>query len=242
MKKNIKLLLAIIIIVTLIVTSIKLKYNTGYLVGFAILIILLLLDDIRRIIFDMRVKKIFGVEFGEFEKESLKERIREEVSKHEVGLSAAQIDTVSDAALNQITGVAHKAKYYEELILYALKDLGVEYQHEFSGAVGGKGFFSVDFVIELEGSEVLGIEAAYSDQRFLSKAKIDRIIHNVATFKKADNLKGFAIVTNAEVRPNEKDLLSKQNPPIEVLENVISPDGILAAVQSFMHKFAKLKT
>lgn len=240
-RKKIKVSLSIIVIITLIVTSIISKYNTGYLIGFIILFVLLMLDHIKRIIFDMKVKKIFGIEFGEIEKENIKERIREEVSRREIGLTSTQIDTISDVALNQITGVANKFNYYEELVLYALKDLGVEYQHEFSAAVG-MGSFNIDFVIELEGTEVLGIEAAYSDQRFLSRDIIDRIIHAVNTFKKADDLKGFAIVTNAEVRPREKELLSNQDPPIEVLDNVISPDGIISAVQKFIQKFSKQRT
>lgn len=120
----------------------------------------------------------------------------------------------------------------------ALKDLGAEYQHEFSAAVG-RNSFHLDFVIELEGTAVLGVEAAYSNQQFLSRDKINKIIHASNTFKKADDLKGFAIVTNAEVRPSDKELLDSQNQPIEVLENVISPDGILSAVERFINKLKR---
>jgi len=240
MKKMLKMvmkawrdILAAIVIVALIVTSILMKYATGMLVGFLTMFVLLMFDRIKRIIFDMNVKKIFGIEFGEREREEIKERVREEVEKTGITLQDFQIDAVADAALNQVTGVANKGRYYEEMIGYALKDLNLDYQAQLSAVVDKK-YINIDFVIESENSRVIGIEAAYSSTRYLSKQKIDHIIEMVRVFKKYDNLSHFLIITNAEVREDDKQRLLKETPPIDVIENRISPDGILSAVNEYL--------
>jgi hypothetical protein len=226
-------ILAAIVIVGLIVTSILMKYSTGMLVGFLTMFVLLMFDRIKRIIFDMNVKKIFGIEFGEREREEIKERVREEVEKTGITLPDFQIDAVADAALNQVTGVSNKGRYYEEMINYALKDLDLDYQARLSAVVEKK-YINIDFVIESDNSRVIGIEAAYSGSCYLSKQKTDQVIETVRVFKKYDNLSHFLIITNAEVREEDKQRLLQETPPIDVIENRISPDGILSAVDEYL--------
>lgn len=60
---------AFLVLGALITTSIKFQYNLGMLVGFLILFIFFTFDRIKKIIFDMNIRKIFGIAFGEFEKE-----------------------------------------------------------------------------------------------------------------------------------------------------------------------------
>ncbi|MHC4544686.1 MAG: hypothetical protein ACYSYL_09195 [Planctomycetota bacterium] len=186
----------------------------------------------------MNVRKIFGIEFGEFDKKQVKEKVREEMERHRINLSADEIDFVTEAALNQITGVAYKGRYYEEMIYYALKDLGATYLTNLSGSVG-RDYFSVDFVVEKENGRVIGIEAAYSDQRFLTRDKIDQVIKTANNFKKADNLSHFVLITNAEIRENDKEVLHAQQPPIDIIENIISPDGILSRLQEYLGRIDK---
>jgi hypothetical protein len=62
---------AAFVLVTFIVISIRFQYNLGILVGFLLLFIFCAFDRIKRIIFDMNVRKIFGIEFGEFKREQV---------------------------------------------------------------------------------------------------------------------------------------------------------------------------
>jgi hypothetical protein len=179
------------------------------------------------------VRKVFGIEFGEIDKEFVKERVREDVEKRGIGLSSYEIDVVTDIALNQITGVAHKARFYEEMIFYALKDLDRPFLKDLSGLIGGDRF-SVDIVVESNDARVIGIEAAYSDKRFLASDKVEQVIRTVNTFKKADNVSHFVLITNTEVKEEDKKKLQAQQPPIDVIENVVSPDGILSEIQSYL--------
>ncbi len=73
---------ATFVVVALIFLSIIMKYNLGMLIGFLILFIFLTFDRIKKIVFDMNVKKIFGIEFGEF-----REKLREEVERHGISLN-----------------------------------------------------------------------------------------------------------------------------------------------------------
>lgn len=186
----------------------------------------------------MNVKKIFGIEFGEIEKEQVKKKVREEIGRHGIDLSTDEIDVVTEAALNQITGVAYKGRYYEEMISYALKDLNLTFLNNLSGSVG-RDRFSVDFVVELENDRVIGIEAAYSDSRFLTRDKIVRVIETANNFKKADNLSHFVLITNTEIREEDKRILQEQDPPVDIIENIVSPDGILSRIQSYLSKIDK---
>lgn len=168
----------------------------------------------------------------------MKEKVREEIGRRGIGLSADEIDVVTETALNQITGVAYKGRYYEEMIFYALKDLDATFITNLSGAIGGDRF-SVDFVVESENDRVIGIEAAYSDSRFLTGDKIDQVIRTANNFKKADNLSHFVIITNSEIREQDKKSLQAQQPPIDFIENVLTPDGVLSHVRDYLSKIDK---
>ena len=192
-------IVAALLLVTFTVISIVMKYNLGMLIGFLVLFVFFTFDRIKKLIFDMNVKKIFGIEFDEIERELVKEKVREDVVNRGIGLSADEIDTITDAALNQIAGVAYKGRFYEELVFYALKDLGLSFVTNLSGAVG-KDRFSVDFVVDSKENRVIGIEAAYFDRPYLSRDKIQQVIKSVDAFKKADNLSHFVLVTNSQVK------------------------------------------
>ncbi len=226
-------IIAVLIIVTFTVISIVVKYNLGMLIGFLVLFVFFTFDRIKKLIFDMNVKKIFGIEFGESEKELVKEKVREDVVNQGIGLSADEIDTVTEAALNQVTGVAYKGRFYEELVFYALKDLDIPFVKNLSGAVG-KDRFSVDFVVDSKGSRVIGIEAIYSDRRYLSRDKIQQVIKSIDAFKRADNLSHFVLITNSEVKEDDKKWLQEQQPPIDVIENTVSPDGVLSRLEDYL--------
>ena len=229
---------AAFVLMALILISIKFKYNLGMLIGFLILFIFFTFDRIKRIIFDMNVKKIFGIEFGEIEKEQVKEKVREEIGRHGIDLSADEIDVVTEAALNQITGVAYKGRYYEKMISYALKDLDASFSYKAVGSVGGD-HFTVDFLLETDNDRVVGIEAAYSDRRFLTRDKIDQVIRTADILKKADNLSCFVLITNTQVREEDKERLQAQWPPIDTIEDSVSPDGILSRIQDYLSAIDK---
>jgi len=233
LRKNWKDFVAAGIALALTMASIILKYNLGMLVGFLILFVFFSFDRIKRIIFEMNVRKIFGIEFGELDKKLLREKVREVVERRGVGISSDEIDIVTDAALNQITGVAHKARFYEEMVFYALKDLDVSFLKQLSGSVGEDRFF-VDFVVESNDDRVIGIEAAYSDRRYLAGEKVEQVIRTSNAFKKADNLSHFVLITNTEVKEEDKKRLQAQHPQIDVIENIVSPDGILSRIQSYL--------
>ena len=224
---------AALVIAALIITSIKVQYNLGILVGFLILFFFLSFDRIKKIIFDMNVKRIFGIEFGEIDKEIMKENVRKDLDRRGLRLGDDEIEVVTEAALNQISGVAYKARYYEEMVLYALRDLNVDFQKNLSGSFG-RDHFSVDFVVELENDRVLGIEAVYSDRHYLPKDRIDQIIKTSDTLKKVDNLSHFALITNTEITDEDRSRLQGQEPPIDVIDRIISPDGILTRLQEYL--------
>lgn len=224
---------AALIVVTFTVISIAVKYNLGMLIGFLVLFVFFTFDRIKKLIFDMNVRKIFGIEFGESERELIKEKVREDVVNRGIGLSTDEIDTVTEAALNQVTGVAYKGRFYNELVLYALKNIDIHFVTNLSGAVANDRF-SVDFVVDSKGGRVIGIESVYSDRRYLSHDKIQQVIKTVDVFKKADNLSHFVLITNSEVKEEDKKLLQEQLPSIDVIENTVSPDGVFSRLNDYL--------
>lgn len=186
----------------------------------------------------MNVKRIFGIEFGKKEKDQVKENVREEVGKHGIRLRPDEIDVVTEAALNQITGVVYKGRYYEQMILYALKDLNAIFSYKAVGSVG-EDHFTVDFLVESDNDRVVGIEAAYSDMPFLTRDKIDQVIRTADILKKVYNLSYFVLITNSQVREEDKERLQAQRPPIDTIENTVSPDGILSRIQDYLSAIDK---
>lgn len=238
LRRTWKDIVAVLIIITFTVISIILKYNLGMLIGFLVLFLCLTFDRIKKLVFDLKVKKIFGIEFGESEREIVREKVREDVERQGIELSAEDIDTVTDAALNRITGVAYKGRFYEELLFYALKDINVPFLTNLSGAVG-KDRFSIDFVVNSTENRVIGIKAAYSDRRYLPGDKIKQIIKSFDAFKKADNASHFVLITNSEVKEEDKERLRAQRPPIDVIENTVSPDGVLSRLEEYLRTIDK---
>jgi len=240
MNKYWKDALATIVLILLIYTSIKLKYSTGYLIGFLILFLFLVLDHVKRIIFELNVRKVFGIEFGELEKKEIKSHFRAEFHKKGIEIDSNSIDEITDLALNSVSGVAFKGRYYEELVSYALSDLGLPFLTDMRGGVNRE-MYQLDFVVELDQGRVVGIEVAYSDRRYLSKEKIHQVIQYMDVFKKADNLSHFLLITNTEVRQEDKELLKSKNPQIDVIEKTISPDGVLSQLQYYFNNIDKNK-
>lgn len=222
----------------LILVSIYEKYQIGMLVGFLMLIVFLSYERIKRIIVELNVKKIYGIEFGEIEREEMIEGLKAEIEARGIPLEENQIENVADMALNQVRGIAYKGRYYEELVGYALKDLNERHLKQFSGVVGDQ-VFNVDFLVELDDSRVVGIEAVYSDHRYLSKNKLLRIKQVVSVIKKADNLVGFALITNAEVKDSDRGILADSAPRIVLIDRTISPDGVLSRLKVFLDEFKK---
>ena len=192
----------------------------------------LTLDHIKRIIFELNVKKVFGIEFGELEKQEIKTSVRNELKNKGIDLDEESINKITDTALSKISGVAYKGQYFEEIVSYALKDLGVSFLSNLSRIIGQKRY-QLDFAIELKENRIIGIEAAYSDRKYLSKQKISQTINQLEAYKQVDNISHFLIITNTEVKSSDKEALKRCNPSIEIIENVISPDGILAELQHF---------
>ncbi|SMP76273.1 hypothetical protein SAMN06295888_12352 [Desulfonatronum zhilinae] len=240
MNKYCKDVLATIVLISLIYTSIKLKYSLGYLIGFLILFLFLVLDHVRRIIFELNVRKVFGIEFGESEKKEIKNHFRSELHKKGIEIDSNIIDEITDSALNSVSGVEFKGRYYEELVSYALSDLGLPFLTDMRGGVNNE-IYQLDFVVELEHEKVVGIEVAYSDRKYLSKEKIHQVIQYMDVFKKVDNISHFLLITNTEVRQQDKESLKSKNPQIDVIENTISPDGVLSQLQYYFKNIDKNK-
>jgi acetone carboxylase gamma subunit len=237
LKNNWRDILSVIVVILLIICSIIAHYNLGMLIGFLILFILLSLDNIKRIIFDFNVKKIFGIEFGEFEKETIKAKVREELIKGGSKLSDDEINVVTETALNQIIGVTNKSRYYKEIVYYALKDLNVDFAKE--SILPFDPFIRLDFVVKLTGDRLLAIECAYSESRYLPIVKIKYVIETVNMFKNLKNVSHFLIVTNTQVKEEDKQKLQSQRLPIDVVDNVVTPDGVLSRIQEYLFKIDK---
>ncbi|MGE4351551.1 MAG: hypothetical protein AB7E52_05105 [Bdellovibrionales bacterium] len=228
---NLRGFYAFISIGMLIGVSIHEGYHLGMLVGFLIIFVLFYFEHIKRIIIELNIKKIFGVEFND----RVIQNIQQEAEQMGITLSKEDIRTVSDIALNQISGIANKGRYYEEEVGYALQDLGINIQRNLSWSKDGKKFI-VDFVGEIYGSKVIGIEAAYSSSRYLPHEKIDQVIALAKSFKEVDDMLCFVLVTNTQIKDIDKKYIAENEPLIEIIENVISPDGILSGFDAVLKK------
>jgi len=222
-------------IVVLTGVSIYQNYQTGMLVGFLIIFVFFYFERIQRLIVEFNVKKIFGIELGEYDRAALLKRVQEAVIQQGIDLPEEKINAISDIALNQIIGAANKGRYFEEEVAYALQDLGLKFQKEVSGTVGGKNLL-VDFVVDIDDSKVLGIEVVYSDQCYVSRKKIEQIVELVDALKKEDDLLRFVIITNAELRNEDKQYLMGREPLIDVIEQTVTPNGILSRVGSYVRQ------
>lgn len=238
MKKIIKYrsdILAFLCLFLLIVISIYEKYHLGMLVGFFILFIFFSYERIKKIIFELNIKKVFGVEFRELE---IKESIKNELKTLDTSLGDSEIENIADIALNQLQGRVYKNNYYEEMVGYALRDLDLKIQNSISGPVESS-IFQLDFLIELDDDRVIGIEAVYSNQRYLNKNKLMKIRQSVESISKADNFAGFILITNSEVKNSDMEILTTSSPSITLIDKTVSPDGILSKIDEYLKNVNK---
>lgn len=213
--------------------SIYKEYHLGMLIGFLILSVFFSYERIKRIIVELNIKKIFGVEFGEIEKAEIVESFKNELKTHGTPLEDSEIENIAEIALNQIQGVAYKGRYFEEMVSYALKDLNADVQNQVSGSVG-RSKFHIDFVVDLGDTRAAGIEVVYSNQRYLSKNKIEQIRQYVEAASKVDNFVSFLLVTNSEVRDTDMVILRTSTPPIILVDKVVSSDGLLSRIGEYL--------
>ncbi len=219
------------------------RYHLGMLVGFAVVIVYLTYNNIEKLIHFYKIRKMFGIELGFFDDEKLKtvqEKVRNSDSVQNLKLKPDVIDAITEEALAQVDGITDKSRYYEDAVYYALKDLGLKFQKNISG-YANKDRFEIDFLIELPENKCLGIEAVYSKKRYLSPLTISRIVSNIDTLKKVDNFSHFVIVTNCEVRGSDIEKLNEKEPKIDVIENVITPDGIMSRIQAYLTRINSAK-
>jgi hypothetical protein len=54
-----------------------------------------------------------------------------------------------------------------------------------------------------------------------------------------DNVSHFVVITNGEVKEEDKKILQVQQPPIDVIENTVSPDGVLSRLESYIRNIDK---
>lgn len=145
----------------------------------------------------------------------------------------ADIDAFTGPALNHILVNSTKDNCYDEMIDRALQETGEKYQRHLHGFVGDTKF-DIDFLVELEDSRVIGIAAAYSDQRYLRRDRIARIVDSMSAISRADNLSNAVLVTNAEIQDSDRDLLASSTPHIDIIDNTVSPDGLLSKIDQYL--------
>lgn len=234
-KNNWRDITALSSVALLTIISVRQEYHLGMLVGFILIFVFFSYQRIKRIITELNIKKIFGVEFGEYEKQEVADTIKKELKKRGAELDDLEVEKIADIALNRIQGVAYKGRYYEEMVDYALTDLGKSVRRQVSGAVGGT-HFTLDFLVELDNGEVIGIEVVYSDRQYLGKNKIAHIRQAVNAINNTDNFVGFLLITNSEVRESDMHML-EESPKIELISKTVSPGGVLSRLSSYFRSF-----
>ena len=142
-----------------------------------------------------------------------------------------------DRALNTIEGDLGKSKHYEAMIDWALRDTGVQYQRHSHSAIGGQ-MSSTDFIVELSDLSQIGIEAKYSERRYLTKEQVNKLRLNATEIGMRDNLSRLLVITNSEVHETDRRLFADSNPPIDVIEQTVSPDALISRLSQYFN-FAK---
>lgn len=239
-KKHWRDFMAILCVLLFIGYSIYEKYHLGTVLGFVVLLVFLSYDRIKRIIVELNIRKIYGVEFGDIDKEEIVNGIKSELQSRGTNIEETEIEDIADITLNQIKGVAYKSRYYEEMVGYALKDLGESFQHEKSCSYGNRKLH-IDYLVELDDSRVVGIEVVYTDRQYIDTFRFKRLIESIELFNQLDNFIGYAIITNAEVKDKDKALLKDIQPPITIIEKTVSPGYILSQLESYIDKIKKQK-
>lgn len=138
-----------------------------------------------------------------------------------------------DFALMTLANDVPKQAAYGEMIDRALREYGANYQRDLNGSVGEKRFH-VDFVVEFDDSRVVGIAVAYSEDRFLPRAKIANILESMSTFRLGDNLSHAVIVTNAEIEELDRALLRGSIPNVDVIEKTLTHGALLSRIGTYL--------
>ncbi len=228
-------LVAAVAVILFIITSVLTDNKSGVVVSFLILISILYLDRIKGIIIEMRIRRIFGIELAE---EVFKEELRREALKRKPDLDEEDVDMIADLALNRIEGPYRKAKLFEDIVQLALNDLNLTFQR----GVTYPSLAShpqIDFLVELGQERLVGIAVAYSDLMYLTDDHLFRAIKMSNALSEHFNLAGFLLITNAAVGERDKTTLNEQEPRIDVIESVISPDGVTSRLSSYFQQIAE---
>lgn len=143
--------------------------------------------------------------------------------------------SINDRALHWVDGVPNKSTYYGELVEWALLDTGVKYKRQVAKNVVNKAF-TVDFVAKLDKVNSVGIEAVYSDHKYLSKERIKHFLEETIAISNSGELTHLVVITNAMVRDTDKNHFANFKLPINIIESTISPDGVLSRLgQTLRH-------
>jgi len=227
---NWKDLASVAIIIFLIIISIVQKYNLGVLIGCLIIFVFFSYDKIRKIILEMKVRKIYGIEFGEIDEAVIKKQVRDEAKSKGLNISTEEIDAVTTSALNRITGVSYKSQYYEEIVYYALEDVFGDFEK-----VSGQAQLHADFFINSGSDKILGIEAKYSDSYVLPKDYIQHLLYSMEKLKNIEpNLDRLLLITNSQLKQDDRETLKSYSIPIDTLESVVTLDAIISGLNRYL--------
>jgi hypothetical protein len=134
-----------------------------------------------------------------------------------------------------IEGVPDKGKYFDGIVDWALRDMGVNYKRNLVRATTD---FPFEFVIELADSRKVCVEAIYSDKGYLVTQRIRRLLKAMTSAKEQWQVSHVILITNSAVSDSDKAYLANANLPISIIEEVISPDGVLSRL---LEVFRKIK-
>lgn len=216
-------------IIALIILSIIVDYNFGMFVGFLLLIIFLAFERIKLLVFDLNIKKIYGIEF----RENLKEEVREKVQEGRPGTDTELIDLITETTLNNISGSQYPALTYEGIVSYAIENAGIPYQTNLL-VKGTNKTVQIDFLATIDHEVTLGIEAAYTNNRYLHKSVTDRTLNIFNESKSILGLKHFLLITNATITLNDQKKLKEQVPSIDYIDKALSPEDISSKLREYI--------
>jgi hypothetical protein len=132
-------------------------------------------------------------------------------------------------------GVSDKNLALMENIKYGLSEIeNLEFQTSLSGFRNGS--FNLDFVVDLPGSKVFAIIAAYDESEYLSKNTIDKIFSNISNAKYCDDFFSFLVVTNSQVREDDKEALNRVGVKIDFNEDECTPGALYTSLSSYYRR------
>ena len=132
-------------------------------------------------------------------------------------------------------GVSDENLALIENIRYCLSEIeNIKFQTSLSGY--SKGFFDLDFVVDLVGSKVFAIIAAYDDSKYLSEKTIDKIKGNISSARSCDDFHSFLVVTNTQLSEHDKDTLTHIGTRIDFNENECSPGALYTSLSSYYNR------